>query len=420
MSFNNKEILKYCSLFLLISLPFSLIFSILIAGIITGFLGLIGLYWIIYNNNFREKIKYTFKPLLILVSFYILILVSLFFSDNFLKSFPPSFFYFRYFLLSLAIFYIVSEYKYSLKLILNSILILITIILFDSLIDLYQYKNDEYFFLTSYFGDEKKLGSFLVRLLPFTIAIIIYLDEKIYKKIYIEIIIISIVGFLIYFANERMAFFYFFCFLIFYLKILKNKFFIIVPLIFIILLSLTQKKYFNKYFYATLNQFGIVNTFSLREDTKFTLSNIHYISLEHEKLIKSGFEIFKENFITGSGLKTYHKVCQEIRVRKSLDIECSTHPHNTYIQIISDIGIFGGLIIFSIFIYILRINFKIIKKKEISKNLKCYYILNIGIIINLMPLVPSGSFFNNWINLMIYFPFGLWLYMYHLIKVKNG
>ena len=33
-------------------------------------------------------------------------------------------------------------------------------------------------------------------------------------------------------------------------------------------------------------------------------SNMNYVSEEHQKLIMSGIEIFKENPITGTGIKT--------------------------------------------------------------------------------------------------------------------
>ena len=33
-----------------------------------------------------------------------------------------------------------------------------------------------------------------------------------------------------------------------------------------------------------------------------------------------------------------------------------------------------------------------------------------------MPFIPSGSFFNNWMNLVIYLPVGYWLYLYSKIK----
>ena len=93
------------------------------------------------------------------------------------------------------------------------------------------------------------------------------------------------------------------------------------------------------------------------------------------------------------------------------------HPHNTYIQILSDIGLFGALIVFFIFIYIFSINLKISISQNPSNIKKSFFILNLGILINLMPLIPSGSFFNNWINIMIYYPIGFWFYLFY--KYKN-
>ena len=153
---------------------------------------------------------------------------------------------------------------------------------------------------------------------------------------------------------------------------------------------------------------------------EISFSNLNYISPEHQKLAKSGIEIFKENPFTGSGIKTYHQYCTNLKIKKNLDIECSSHPHNTYIQILSDIGLFGTMTIFFIFIYILIINLKILFIKNPSNLLVSFFILNMGIIMNLMPFIPSGSFFNNWINLMIYYPIGFWFYLfYKLNKMKN-
>ena len=178
-----------------------------------------------------------------------------------------------------------------------------------------------------------------------------------------------------------------------------------------------QPKIIGKYLYATVYQLGLSSTSHPNDENyKINFSKINYLSEEHEQLIRSGYEIFKENPLTGSGIKTYHETCNEIKKRKSLDIKCSTHPHNTYIQILSDTGIVAATIIFFIFCYIFLQNFKIFFKNKLSKNLKSLYILNLGIMINLMPLVPSGSFYNNWINLMIYFPICFWFYLISQIK----
>ena len=57
------------------------------------------------------------------------------------------------------------------------------------------------------------------------------------------------------------------------------------------------------------------------------------------------------------------------------------------------------------------------KKKTILN--KSYYFINLSIIINILPLIPSGNIFNNWISLMIFFPLGFFLLMKKIIMKIN-
>ena len=70
------------------------------------------------------------------------------------------------------------------------------------------------------------------------------------------------------------------------------------------------------------------------------------------------------------------------------------------------------------FIYILKNNIKILLKKKLNNFDLCFYFLNIGIILNLLPLVPSGNFYNNWLSALIYLPIGF--YFYFNKKEKNA
>ena len=83
--------------------------------------------------------------------------------------------------------------------------------------------------------------------------------------------------------------------------------------------------------------------------------------------------------------------------------KCNTHPHQTYFEILSELGLIGFLLFFSFFFYL------------IYKSIKCY--LNnknkillsslLFIFAQIIPLLPSGSFFTNfgatifWINVSI-------------------
>ena len=65
-------------------------------------------------------------------------------------------------------------------------------------------------------------------------------------------------------------------------------------------------------------------------------------------------------------------------------------------------------------IFYLKTVFNIIKNinnKKLTYLNKSYYYINLNIIINLFPIIPSGSIFNNWLSLLIFFSFGFHIYM---------
>ena len=81
---------------------------------------------------------------------------------------------------------------------------------------------------------------------------------------------------------------------------------------------------------------------------------------------------------------------------------CNTHPHNFYIQFLSELGLLGFLclIITYFFIMIKTSNF-FKKNNQISVN--NYLILSIYLAI-LFPFVPSGNFFNNYLSIQMFLP----------------
>ena len=229
--FNKLIFLEKTILFLILLLPFALSLSIFVADLFTSIIALIVIFWFFKNQEFRQIIRNIQKPLFVIILFYIFIVISLFFSFNFNKSFLPSFFYFRYFFLSLAIFFLMYKFEFSQKIILFSLLSLMALISVHSSIELlkinnvfgltlplYRIETGSTYFITSLFDDEKKLGSFIVRLLPFIISLLILFEIKFLKKIEIKLIILILSGILVFLSSERVALFLF----IFFYFFIKN------------------------------------------------------------------------------------------------------------------------------------------------------------------------------------------------------
>ena len=130
--------------------------------------------------------------------------------------------------------------------------------------------------------------------------------------------------------------------------------------------------------------------------------------------------MYLDNKILGVGVKNFRKFCSDIRYIESSS-SCAPHPHNTYVQILSETGVIGFLFLITVFIYFLKYVFKHLMLKF---NKKYYFndfeicILS-GIAIYLWPFAPTGNVFNNWLNIamILNLPFLIW--GRKSIRVKN-
>ncbi len=94
------------------------------------------------------------------------------------------------------------------------------------------------------------------------------------------------------------------------------------------------------------------------------------------------------------------------------DYYCLTHPHQIYIELLSEHGIFGTVIILSIIFYLLfRILNQIIKSQNYPQIGAFVFTF-----INFIPLLPSGSFFNDFNLTLFMINFSL---MYAVNKETN-
>ena len=142
------------------------------------------------------------------------------------------------------------------------------------------------------------------------------------------------------------------------------------------------------------------------------VDQIKYSKIENSlyyRHYKSGISVFKNNKFLGVGNKNYRiETCGNFDERKKLNNQnylCSTHPHQTYFEFLSEHGIFGT-------IFLLFIFYKLIFSKIKETHIRGNYIQK-GCLIYLtllfLPLLPTGSFFNDYmitlfaINLSIFY-----------------
>lgn len=150
-------------------------------------------------------------------------------------------------------------------------------------------------------------------------------------------------------------------------------------------------------------------------------------SLNYEKNIyfqlqKSGFEVFKNYKIFGVGNKNYRfETCNNNSNLKNVNYICTTHPHQTYLEFLSEHGIFGTTVILLIFYLLIFSKFKLF--------FKSYKNIQLGTFIYLLfafsPFLPSGSFFSDYsitlffINMSIFYASSTELNIFDNSKFKK-
>jgi len=247
--------------------------------------------------------------------------------------------------------------------------------------------------IVSFFKDELIIVSFLN---GFIFLILGYLyqnfDNKNLNKNFLTFLILSMFIVFIIFSGERsntikaiIGLFIFFT-LNHHIK-LKIK--IIGVLAAIILFSVSfQNNKWVKYRYGHDLLFRIIN----KDKREIYIKNSLYF-----ELYRSGLEVFKKYPYFGVGNKNYRVVSCIV----DSPLECNTHPHQIYIEILAEHGLFGFILLLSILFYLIFKNLKIIllSRNMVQLGAFCY------LLINFIPLIPGGSFFNDfnatlfWLNL---------------------
>ena len=333
---------------------------------------------------FKHKKYYQFKKYFIFLFFLIL-----FFSINLLYSIDPYLSLLsilgviRYYIMFLAIIYSfnnIDNFRYNF----TRILFLgVLFVIFDSYIQ-YFFHQDIFGYpisgnrLTGPFRTEEVVGAYITKLIFLSFGFLML------KKINIRYIYAIALGafVLIVLSNERSSSIMFLLSLI-----LLFIFSSVRPLIKLSLLSSILIFLFLIFNYSNIFKERFVN-----EPTKYYKDN------HHKAHFLTAIEIFKNNKITGSGIKTFRVECHKSEYANINSIyfehRCTTHPHNFYLEVLSETGILGIAILLILNLYIfLQLVRNFWDKKE-QRNEILFIFCNFVILF--WPLQTTGSFFSSW------------------------
>ena len=389
-------------------------------------------------NNFYNLKFSNNKIIIILFLFSIYVGLNAFFQipSNLKYS---SIFHFRYVLFSIAVLFFFEKFlyaKFNKKIIFLIFFFGISILIFDSFFQflvgsnilgqkLFQYR------VSSFFGDDLILGSFLIRIFPIIIWYLLYLNVDIKLNNYYLISFFSLYFITVYISGERTAFALLIGQIFLLLLFMSNfrKILIISSIIlslFIIVLAIFnfgKTDITHRMFEKTFNQITkkkVIQTNEAKNENKYFNSKFKSFKIfsdHHQGHLILAKDLFINNLIFGVGPKGFRHFCRTVNYNSKIGL-CTTHPHNILAQVLSELGLFGLFFYFLFIYFLIKAVFNVKKNKIKDLQSDCFIVIAIGLIVHMFPLLPSGNFFNNWISSLFYFKIGLLLISYNKISLK--
>tara|TARA_B100000989_G_C19522230_1_gene464791 strand:+ start:720 stop:1979 length:1260 start_codon:yes stop_codon:yes gene_type:complete len=401
--------------FLVFIFPLTLVSGPLVPDLIISISSL--LFIVFFYNEILFSLKNNLF-IKIFFLFFLYLFISSFFSEVLSISLKSSFTYLRFVIFVCLVCYLHKNYPEIIYIFFLGLLFTFVILSLDANLQYFTGKN---FFgfepqqtplrISGMFKDELVLGSYLSRLYPLLIGLFFLFFYK-KKFFYLNIIILTIlVSFTIFISAERTSI------VLHFISLTLLTLFLNIP-----------KKYKLFIFFSIICSSIIVvsNNIHIKQrvinETLLNSDNAKYIfSKVHHAHYLTSINIFIDKPIIGSGVKTFRYLCDLDKYKvdrfkkpfKYWQFSCSTHPHNIYIQLLSETGIFGFMFLFFFFITIVGNLFKNLPEKGVE--LYCRRAIYVCLFINFFPFAPSGNFFNNYVSMMYILPLA-----FMLLKLKNN
>ncbi len=429
--------------YLLLFIPFFLITGPAIPDIIITFGSIFGIYYFIFHKEYYKLIKNNLFKISII--FWLSLIFISMFSFNKYNAFQDALIFIRFLLIPIVCYFIFFKNTDIFK---KSLLVIFILVIFVCVDTLYQFLNytsrdgfgedilgfrsDWYGRLTGPFGNELIPGSYVSKMGLIGFAFIISIKNY-ENKIFLHAIYLSSILLVSYVSGERMAFATFLLGLLFLLTFLNGYrksilFSLIIGTLLIFLVN---------YLHPFYNDFKVIESTEYHQGQKIEKfyqceNNVEKICSKIINIQPSFFEVIKnfstsaygeiyllsykmflDNPITGIGISNFNYLCNfnELYRNMMVNYKCASHPHNIYLQWLTE----GGIIVLILFItYLIFLVSFIIKNNGDSK----YKIISLVIILIMFwPIMSTGSLIKNWYGVTTFFIIAICMC---LSKFKNN
>jgi len=392
------------------------------SGYITTYVSLLTIFSLCYLFLNQIKIKFFLSDFLILLFF----LVSIFSTFIYLNKIDnltifKSISDLRFFLLYLVIRNLFYHNIIKIKPIMFICLICCAFLSFDIYIqhifgkDLFGFTPIEGRY-NGIFYDEAIAGGYIQKFSLLSILAIFFFQIGNNLKKILIIITGSILAIGALLSLDRMPFiiiFFGFFLLIFCNKKLRFALFLNIIIIFIIFVFFVSAyKPINKRYLDLNKEFNIskiINIILNKKENDNNENNFQILDKTKEPILSGGYGkifqstlyVYKYDWLIGTGTKSFQKKCYELsEINK--DLSCPPHPHNIYLEILINTGLFGFIIFF---IFILNIIINLLQfthsNDENKKIMSSLFI--IMLLCELIPLRSYGSIFQTVNGSMFWF-----------------
>ena len=420
-------------LFLFMFLPVFLILGPALPDLIITFSAIFFLYSFIVLKKDYNFIKDNY--FLVSILFWFSIIFISFFAFDKIKSFQNSIIFIRLLIIPTIGYFLFFNSEEKIKKTIFIIFACVIFVVIDTLFqyfnyssefgfknDLLGFKSNWYGRLTGPFGNELVPGAYVSKFGLLGYLFFFFIKKIKYQNIF-EVLYLSLIGFVCFASGERMALATFYLALFFLFLFLKNKRLVLFSSIsfsiILIIISITLHPFYNDYevINSTHHHQGLTiekhfdcsenklkkckKIINLQPSFFQVLNNFNYSA--YGEIYKVGWNMFKDNPLTGVGIGNYQINCINVSKYKKLMVnyDCASHPHNTYIQWLAE----GGIITFFSFILLLIC---IVRFLIYGKNQNIFNYVSIACILNLFwPIMSTGSLIKNWNGILTFYIIGL-------------